>query len=139
MLRSALVSVFLTLAGAPLLAFSQDYLVTTLTSYHFNREKTYNEFNLGLGLERRYSDTWAGSAGVYRNSFYRSSAYALIGYTPFESAGWRYGVVFGGVTGYENRISPWITGMATRDFGRAGVNVIFAPAAIALQLKYRID
>lgn len=122
-----------------LIASAQTFAVATVTSYHFDRSKEYNERNGGIGLERRYSDNWSGSVGYFRNSFNRDTLYLFAGYTPIRYRDWRLGVVFGGVTGYDNRVSPWITGVATRDFGRFGVNLVFAPAAVALQLKYRYD
>lgn len=121
-------------AGEPV-----DYLVSTVTSYHFDRHRDYNERNFGLGWERRYSDEWAGSLGYYRNSYDRLTVYTFASYTPWTVATWRMGVVFGVVTGYdEDRPSTWLTGVATRDFGGLGLNVVFAPAALAFQVKWRI-
>lgn len=121
-----------------LIASAQTYAVATVTSWHFDRDKSYNENNFGLGLERRLSDTWSVSAGFFRNSFDRHTNYAFAGYTPIEYAGWRAGVVMGGVTGYEDGISPWFTGVATRDFGSVGLNLVFSPAGIALQVKLKV-
>jgi len=116
-------------------AFSQTYVVATITSLHFDRSKHYNENNFGLGLERRLSDAWSVSTGYFRNSFDRTTVYGFAGYTPFDIAGWRMGTVVGGVTGYDDGVSPWLTGIAMRDFGRIGINLVFSPAGIALQLK----
>lgn len=129
---------FVTVPLVAIWASAQTYVVATITSYHFDRDKTYNENNFGLGLEQRISDDWSVSAGFFRNSFDRQTEYAFAGYTPMEIAGWRTGVVMGGVTGYEDGISPWFTGVATRDFGSIGVNFVFSPAAVAIQLKVRI-
>lgn len=119
-------------------AFSQDYIVSTVTSFHFDRNKDYNEKNLGIGIERRFSEEWSASTGYFRNSFDRDTVYVFAGYTPMRIAGWRTGVVFGAVTGYENRVSPWVTGLLMRDFGRVGVNLVVAPAGLALQLKWAL-
>ena len=121
-------------------ASAQSYLVATLGSYHFDREKKYKEGldNFGLGLEHRFSDDWAISAGYYRNSFDRHTNYLLAAYTPLQYSGWRLGGVVGGVTGYTDGVAPWITGIATRDFGSIGINVVFSVAGAALQVKLRI-
>jgi len=134
-LRVLLASVML--AASPV--YASDYIVSTVTAYHFDRHKNYNERNFGLGLERQYSDTWAGSVGYYRNSYYRTTYYFFAAYTPLRLGEWRFGAFFGGVTGYENHPSPWLTGVATMDYGRIGLNLVLAPSAVALQLKLRID
>jgi hypothetical protein len=123
---------------AALIANAQTYAVATITSWHFDRDKKYNEDNFGLGLERRLSDTWSLSAGYFRNSFDRHTNYVFAGYTPVEVYGWRTGVVMGGVSGYDDGISPWLTGVMTRDFGRVGLNVVFSAGGVALQVKLRI-
>jgi hypothetical protein len=124
----------------------RDYVVYTTASYHFDRSdkrnqgRGYNENNGGFGLERRFTDTWSVSAGFYENSFNRQTNYLFGGYTPWEIATWRVGATFGVVSGYDDgRLAPWLTGIATRDFGRLGVNAVFAPSALALQLKWRLD
>lgn len=142
-LRGVLVGWFSMLMGIAAVgmlakALSQDYLVATVTSWHFDREKSYNENNLGLGLERRLSDDWSVSAGFFRNSFDRHTNYVFAGYTPFEVMGWRTGLVMGGVTGYDDGVSPWFTGVAMRDFGSIGLNIVFSPVGVALQVKYRL-
>ena len=128
---------YLTIPLLALVVHAQDYLVATVTSFHFDRSKDYNESNFGLGIERRYSDEWAGSVGYFKNSFYRNTVYVFAGYTPYRYGEWRYGVVVGAVTGYENNVSPWITGVATRDYGRFGVNIVLAASAMALQVKVK--
>lgn len=130
---------FLTTPLLALVAEAQTYAVMTLTSFHFDRDKQYNENNVGLGLEHRVNDDWSISAGFFRNSFDRHTNYLFAGYTPVEVAGWRTGVVMGAVTGYENGASPWLTGVAMRDFGRIGINLVFSGAAIAVQLKVSLD
>jgi tetrahydromethanopterin S-methyltransferase subunit B len=128
----------ITLPLVALIASAQDYLVTTVTSFHFDRNKDYNEKNLGLGIERRFSETWSASTGYFRNSFNRDTVYVFAGYTPIEVYGWRVGMVGGAVSGYDRRITPWLTGLIMRDFGRVGVNIVAAPAGLALQLKWAL-
>lgn len=128
---------YLTIPLLALVVHAQDYLVATVTSYHYDRSKDYNESNFGLGIERRYSDECAWSVGYFKNSLYRNTVYVFAGYTPYRYMGWRYGVVVGAVTGYESGVSPWLTGVATRDYGRFGVNIVLAASAIALQVKVK--
>lgn len=117
----------------------QDYAVTTITAYHFDQHRGYNERNFGVGLERDYSDTWGAGVGTFKNSYYRETVYAWAIYTPWDVMGWRTGALVGGVTGYDQgRVSGWLTGVARRDFGRyVGVNIAIAPTAVALQMKWR--
>jgi len=129
---------FVTVPLVAMVVSAQTYAVATITSWHFDRDKKYNESNFGLGIEQRLNQEWSISAGYFRNSFDRHTNYAFVGYTPVEVMGWRTGVVAGAVTGYEDRASPWFTGVATRDFGSIGVNIVFAASAIALQVKVRL-
>lgn len=129
---------FVTVPLVSLMAAAQTYAVATLASYHFDRKKDYNENNFGLGIEHRFSDAWAMSAGFFRNSFDRHTNYVFAGYTPIQYAGWRVGAVVGGVTGYSEGVDPWLTGIATRDFGRVGLNLVFSPAGVALQIKLMV-
>ena len=142
-LRGFLAGMFAVLVGIAAVgmlakALSQTYLVATITSYHFDRDKNYNESNGGLGLEHRLNERWAVSTGFFRNSFDRHTNYLFAGYTPLQVSDWRVGAVMGAVTGYENGVSPWFTGIATRDYGRIGLNIVFSTAGVALQVKYQV-
>ena len=143
-LRGFLAGMFFVLVGIVAVgmlakALSQTYMVATITSFHFDRDKNYNESNGGLGLEHRLNERWAVSTGFFRNSFDRHTNYLFAGYTPLHFDSWRVGAVMGAVTGYENGVSPWFTGIATRDYGRIGLNIVFSTAGVALQVKYRLQ
>ncbi len=129
---------FVTVPLMAMFAEAQTYAVATLAAYHFDRSKEYREFNPGLGLEHRYSNEFSVSAGFFRNSFDRHTNYLFAAYTPVELGGWRTGVIAGGVTGYEEGASPWFSGVAMRDFGSVGVNLVFATSGIALQIKLKV-
>jgi len=122
-------------------ASSQEYAVATVRSYHLDRNKGYNEQNWGLGYERRLSDDWSIATGFYRNSFRRDTVYLFGAYTPWQMAGWHIGPLMGVATGYDKDrpFSPWLTGVAAKDWGRFGLNVVVAPTAIALQVKWRLE
>lgn len=134
---SWLLAILLLLACAE--AFAQTSVVFTTTSYHFNRDKGYNERNLGVGLEYRLSDEWAIAGGFYRNSFYRHSNYVMGAYTPFEMGGWRAGGLFGIVTGYDSGPTPVALGLVTKGWGRFGINIVAVPSVVGLQVKWTLD
>ena len=143
-LRGFLAGMFFVLVGIAAVgmfakALSQTYLTATLASYHFDRDKPYRESNPGLGIEQKLNSGWSISAGFFRNSFNRHTNYVFAGYTPLQVSDWRVGAVMGAVTGYENGVSPWFTGIATRDYGRIGLNIVFSTAGVALQVKYRLQ
>ena len=116
-------------------ARSAEYLSLTLGSYHFDRDKDYNERNLGIGYER-HSGQWSFLTGYYKNSYYKDTVYLMAGYLPLRYENWRAGVVGGLVTGYE---SPFLAGGVVSYNGRRyGLNIILAPVAIALQVKWKL-
>jgi len=88
------------LAGLGLASFAPAACADTigfhLASKHIPA-KRYN--NTNPGIYYRTDDDW--TAGIYRNSLRRTSAYA--GYT-FEYG--RFGVTAGGVTGYDHAVQP---------------------------------
>ena len=68
----------------PGIVFSEQlYLAVNGLSYHFDRTQTYNETNLGLGLEYdfQYTDSWLGFAagGTFRDSNNQDSNYLATG------------------------------------------------------------
>ena len=102
-------------------------------SYHMGegyieqgQPKAYNALNLGAGIRYQFNGDWAVQAGAYRNSYYRTSAYAAADYTPFEVGGLRLGASVGLVTGYprlrEGRAAPFGGLSIRKDF--ESVNVI---------------
>ena len=134
----ASLAITLLLAWAPPALAGETYLSATIGSYHFNRDRDYEEHNWGLGIEQ-HSDRWAVLLGAYRNSYRRGSAYALAAYTPFDVGDWRVGPVAGMVTGYdESGPSLFAGGVMTRTWQTVGVNIIFTTSAVALQVKVRI-
>ncbi|EQD66226.1 hypothetical protein B1B_06212 [mine drainage metagenome] len=65
-----------------------------LASYHTERwaRHALNQRNLGLGLTAQFDRDWSISGGWYRNSYHRTSTYALLNWTPLHlalPAGWR--------------------------------------------------
>lgn len=90
----------------------QHYLNINLTSYHFNQNKNYNEFNPGIGYEGKYQD-WYIFSGAYYNSFKEWSVYALGGYTPIHwqpthNSQLSLGIALGIASGYEKVHIDWL-------------------------------
>ena len=58
------------------------------TSYHTKAwaRRDLNQANPGFGLEYRFSPAWSATVGFYRNSYRRTSAYALAAWTPLRFA-----------------------------------------------------
>lgn len=136
------VACVLTIAAVGLLAkaFSQVYAVSTIGSYHFDRDKPYNEKNYGLGLESVVEGDFRGHAGYYKNSFYRDTAYLMASYTPWRVLDAKVGPVGGFATGYLKSQPAFMFGLAVVIENKdVGLNLIVNPAAVALQLKLGLN
>lgn len=83
-------------------------LLTSVASHHFGQRgywdkgeyRPFNEFNPGVGLEYKLSDHIHLSAGTYRNSVYRQSVYAGVGFETGGNKQFGLGIELGGITGY---------------------------------------
>lgn len=62
----------------------------------------YNERNLGAGLRAQLAPAWAVQGGVYRNSYDRTSVYALADWTPLAAGPVRAGLFAGLASGYDH-------------------------------------
>lgn len=124
--------------GYPRKAHGDDYVTATLTSYHFDRSKNYNERNYGLGYERQFDENWRGHFGFYENSKYRTTVHAFASYSPWRVGDWRAGVMFGPATGYSHTVSVLAGGVLMREWKHFGVNVVVNPAAVGLQVKWSL-
>ena len=113
-------------------------------SYHTQRDRGYNERNLGFGLEYRSDKSNSIGAGTYRNSFRNDSV--LIGHTwtPIGNDTVRAGILWGTVTGYAGGPSPILLPMITVERGMFGIALTAWPplrgesGGVALQLKLRL-
>lgn len=96
-----------------------------------------NQNNPGLGLEYQFSPNWSAMGGFYRNSYSRTSAYALGAWTPLHfdlpfsltaSAGLAAGLV-SGYTHNEVPARPWAAGavMQIRNAHGYGINLLGVP------------
>lgn len=128
---------------------AKEFVDINTVSYHFDRNhaKNLNEINLGFGYENE-SDKIRNMVGVYRNSFRRTTAYALHGYSAVKTEQVSVGVVGGLATGYIWAISPVTGGIFTYQNGPIGFNITSVPPIAirghklrgftALQLRFRL-
>ena len=100
-------------------------------SYHIPRGHEFNEVNLGLGLEYRWTEHTAVSFGFFRNSNNRNSRYVLAQYHPWEFNGVRFGVTGGIVNGYSGlrngKFGPIAMPSFSVQWKHAGINVAIVP------------
>jgi hypothetical protein len=120
-----------------------------LQSYHFNREKGFNNNNYGFGAEYRFSTVTSATAGRFYNSDRYYSNYAGFYYQPYAIGPVRVGAVVGVFNGYPRfHDGGWFLAavpMLSYEYGRVGLNVAIVPSfgdklhgAIGFQLKLKV-
>lgn len=117
--------------------------VANLTSYHIRDADKHNQKNFGLGVEFSTNvPRLSGVAGFYDNSFNRESVYFGVAWTPLPLGDFHFGLVAGGITGYEKTAVPIVLPTMAWEHKRFGANLTFAPhvksapGALGLQVKY---
>ncbi len=127
----------------------QMWLDTGFATYHFQGDLDLNGRNPGIGVEYRFSETSALTAGRFFNSDRQHSRYAGMYYQPWTVQGVKLGVVAGGFDGYPKmRNGGWFLAAiptATFEYQRVGVNVAIVPTwknrlhgGISVQLKFKL-
>ncbi len=125
------------------------WLDTGFATYHFQSDKNLNGRNPGIGLEYKFSDTMALTAGRFYNSDREHSRYAGMYYQPWTFGGVKVGAVVGGFDGYPKmRDGGWFLAIipaATFEYKRVGVNIAVVPTykerlhgGISVQLKFKL-
>lgn len=125
------------------------WLDTGFATYHFESDKNLNGRNPGIGVEYRFSDTMAVTAGRFYNSDHQHSRYAGMLYQPWTLGGVKLGAVVGAFDGYPKmRDGGWFLALipaATFEYKRVGINVAAVPkfrdrlhAGISVQLKFKL-
>lgn len=128
---------------------SELWLATGFATYHFQSDKDLNGRNPGVGIEYRFSDEAAVTAGRFYNSDREHSRYAGVYYQPWTYRGVKLGAVLGAFDGYPNmRDGGWFPALipaATYEYKRVGVNLAVIPTyknrlhgGISLQLKFKL-
>lgn len=118
-------------------ALAEDYLNINLAARHFDRAATerldLNEINQGVGLERDLG-TIRYLGGFYKNSDRITSAYVLVGYTPFQTQHVKFGMTGGMVSGYSRSLMPAISLLTSVQFGKVGVNLYIVPSVRSMNV-----
>jgi hypothetical protein len=81
-------------------ALAETYIQINGVSVH--DRSGFNSVNYGAGIEHAVADRWTVAGGWFRNSEYRSSAYAYGRYAVYKNKSWDIGIGAGLVTGYES-------------------------------------
>lgn len=125
------------------------WLDTGFATYHFEDDRNLNGRNPGIGLEYRFSDSIAATAGRFYNSDRKHSRYVGLMYQPWSYKRVRFGMVVGAFDGYPKmQDGDWFLALipaATYEYKRVGLNVAFVPSykdrlygGISVQFKYRL-
>ena len=128
---------------------SEWWLNAGFATYHFQRDKDLNGSNPGLGVEYRYSEDAALTAGRFYNSDREYSSYAGWYYQPFRLGPLRLGAVVGAFNGYPKmRDGGWFPALipvASMEYRRVGFNLAFVPSykdrlygGLSLQVKVKL-
>lgn len=133
----------------PALASADElWLDLSLTSIHSKPEQHLNQRNYGAGIEYHQGNDVLYMAGAFRNSYDRTSVYALAGWTPVELGLVKAGLLAGAITGYpglnNGRITPAVAGIVRIEGEYIGANLIIIPPAIkdspvtvGIQIKFK--
>lgn len=107
----------------------ESWIVTSGLAYHFEKGHNYNWFTAGAGFEKEIKNNWRAAGGFYLNSNRAWSTYLAGVWLPLRYENWRGGIIAGGVTGYQHRVTP-VAGIATSYEMRGyGINLIVIPPA----------
>lgn len=126
-------------------------------SYHPDRDNSYNERNVGAGLEYQLNHRHLIAAGIYENSYFDTTHYAFYVWNPIEFhevnllglpvRSVRFGALAGLFDGYRRRndgnLAPVILPIVMIEWRYVGLNITAFPqvgdvdGGIAAQLKMR--
>jgi hypothetical protein len=137
---------FTTIENQPL---SELWINPGFYSYHFQRDKGFDDTNPGFGAEYRFSTVASLTAGRFHNSDRRMSNYAGVYYQPWSIGPLRLGAVIGGFDGYPKmRDGGWFLAaipVVSVEYQRVGVNFAIVPTykerlhgAFSVQLKFKL-
>jgi hypothetical protein len=118
-------------------------------SYHFQRDKGFNNNNYGLGAEYRYSTVGSIMVGGFYNSDRYTSHYVVWHWQPLGLGPVRFGAVAGAIDGYPKMLNGgWFFAVIPTvgiDYKYIGARLLLVPSyqnrlhgAISLQLKFRV-
>jgi hypothetical protein len=142
----ALADTFTVIESQPL---SELWVNPGFYSYHFQRDKGFDDTNPGVGAEYRFSTVASLTAGRFHNSDRQMSNYAGVYYQPWAIGPVRLGAVVGGFNGYPKmRDGGWFLAaipVISMEYQRVGVNFAIVPTykerlhgAFSVQLKFKL-
>jgi hypothetical protein len=137
---------FLVIESKPI---SELWLNPGVYSYHFQRDKGFNNNNYGLGAEYRYSTVGSIMVGGFYNSDRYTSHYVAWHWQPLGLGPVRFGAVVGAIDGYPKMLDGgWFFAVIPTvgiDYENIGASLLLVPSyqnrlhgAISLQLKLRV-
>ena len=109
-----------------------------LHAHHFNRTDVakydLNEINPGIGLHFTNGD-YHKMIGIYKNSVRKTSAYALLGWTPINIGPVHIGAIGGAVTGYAVPYTPAAGMFTVIDLGKSiTLNITAVPTIRSMKV-----
>ena len=142
----ALADTFTTIENKPL---SELWVNPGFYSYHFQRDKGFDDTNPGFGAEYRFSTVASVTAGRFHKSDRQMSYYAGLYYQPWSVGPVRLGAVVGAFDGYPKmRNGGWFLAaipVVSVEYQRVGVNFAIVPTykerlhgAFSVQLKFKL-
>lgn len=103
------------------------WIVSTVKSYHFNRDISHNEFNRGIGLEYHLTPKVYLLAGEYDNSYKVHSNYFGTMYMPFSYKNFKFGGMGVFLNGYKENPQAYLFSaapMISFEYKQVGVNLM---------------
>ena len=125
------------------------WLNAGMYSYHYDKSQSFNNNNIGVGAEYRFSTVASITIGGFKNSNSTHSNYVGIYWQPISLGPVNIGVVGGGFNGYASTNNggwfPAIFPAATIEGKWVGAHIFFIPTigdrihgAVSLQLKLKV-
>ncbi|MCE1185780.1 MAG: hypothetical protein ACRCTU_14920 [Zoogloea sp.] len=122
-----------------------DWLEISGLSHHFQPDRRHwREVNPGLGLEREFTGTpWVMSAGYFRNSYDKGTAYVGGRWMPLALGPFRFGAYGLLATGYPSPVL--LLPAISVEAGRVGANLVALPnlpgysGYLGLQIRLKLN
>ena len=135
--------------GGASLAHADLWVNPGFYSYHFQRDKGFNNVNTGLGVQASITDQYAFTAGFFENSDRQTSRYVGVYAMPWKYGHVKLGAAIGAFDGYPKmRDGGWFPAIiptAAIEGQRFGLNINVIPTvgdklhgAITFQVKYNL-
>jgi hypothetical protein len=118
-------------------------VMSGFASWHEHRcaqnQACLNQNNIGIGVRFDGGEYKDYAAGIYKNSYYRTSVYVAKEFTAHIAGPLHVGLLAGVVTGYKYPVTPWLIPELIAKFDRYELALLAQPfgvdRAAALQLR----